>query len=111
MASGSSQGWWGAEVDVYRNGQVVLNNVTVDDRGPELLEFEILPGDDITVERVKEGRISTDYVSYRILDVNQIEVGSGTGSIPIESLNIPLAVCPSCISPTDLQLVSVLILL
>jgi len=105
MNDGFGDGWNGALMDVFRNGEIILNDVALDDDPANdgstgSLPFEILPGDDVTTVFVAPGGFP-DEVSYRILDVNGTEVGAGDATTDIMTGTIT-AECPSCFTPTDL---------
>lgn len=105
MNDSFGDGWNGATMDVLRNGALVLNNVSIADdpnaSGAQgVLTFEILPGDDITTVFEEPGGFPGE-ISYRILDANLMEVGTGTPDANIETGTIT-AECPTCFIPLDL---------
>ncbi|MEP0263305.1 T9SS type A sorting domain-containing protein [Dokdonia sp.] len=105
MNDSFGDGWNGAIMDVFRNGVLALNDVSLDDDPDNdgtqgSLQFEILPGDDITTVFVDGGGFPGE-VSYRILDANFAEVATGTVDTNVESGTVT-GDCPTCFAPFDL---------
>ncbi|WP_299216887.1 T9SS type A sorting domain-containing protein [uncultured Dokdonia sp.] len=105
MNDSFGDGWNGAIMDVFRNGVLALNDVSLDD-APDSdgsqgnLQFEILPGDDITTVFVDGGGFPGE-VSYRILDANFAEVATGDVANNVETGTVT-GDCPTCFAPFDL---------
>ncbi len=105
MNDSFGDGWNGAIMDVFRNGVLTLNDVSLDDDpnndgSQGVLPFEILPGDDITTVFVDGGGFPGE-VSYRILDANFAEVATGTVDANVETGTVT-GDCPTCFAPFDL---------
>jgi hypothetical protein len=110
MNDSFGDGWNGALMDVFRNGEIVLDNVSLDgdpdnDGTQGIVLFEVLPGDDVTTVFVDGGGFPGE-VSYRILDVNLAEVGTGDAVTNIETGTIT-ADCPMCIAPSGLMVMNI----
>ncbi len=89
MFDSFGDGWNGATIDVLRDGLVVLNGVSLDDDPANdgafgSLTFDINPGEDITTEFDELGGFPEE-ITYRILDVNGVEVGAGDAFTNITS--------------------------
>ena len=82
MLDSFGDGWNGALLNVFRNGQIVLEEVALDDDPNNdgsvgVLLFEVLPGDDITTQLVDGGAFSGE-ISYNILNADGVTLeGSG----------------------------------
>ena len=100
MSDGFGDGWNGATMDVLRNGVLVLNDVTLNDGAIGTLNFEVLPGDDVTTVFGEPGAFP-DEISYTILDTDGAIVGSGDATDNITSGTIT-AQCISCDPPFNL---------
>lgn len=105
MNDSFGDGWNGAIMDVFRNGVLVLNDVALDDDpnndgSTGSLQFEVLPGDDITTVFVDGGDFPVE-VSYRILDANFAVVATGDVDNDITTGTVT-ANCPTCFAPFDL---------
>lgn len=89
MLDSFGDGWNGALLNVFRNGLIVLQNVSLDDDPASdgstgVLTFEILPGDDITTQLVDGGGFPGE-ISYNILDTEDEIVGTGNADTDITS--------------------------
>jgi len=98
-------GWNGGLMDVFRNGEIVLNDVALDDDPTNdgsmgVLSFEVIPGDDITTVFVVDGGFPEE-ITYNILDNLGVIVGSGNAETNIDAGTIT-AECPDCVSPGNL---------
>ena len=81
MFDSFGDGWNGALLSVFRNGQVILFEVALDDDPANdgsigSLTFTVDPDDDITTVLVEPGTFPGE-ISYNILDVSGEVVGSG----------------------------------
>jgi len=82
MLDSFGDGWNGALLNVFRNGQVVLFEVALDDDPANdgstgVLTFEVLPGDDITTQLVDGGTFPGE-ISYNIINAGGTTIeGSG----------------------------------
>ena len=105
MNDSFGDGWNGALIDVLRNGVLALNDVSLDDDpnndgSQGSLQFEILPGDDITTVLVDGGGFPGE-ISYRILDANFVEVATGDATTNVETGTVT-GDCPTCFAPFNL---------
>jgi hypothetical protein len=94
MNDSFEDGWNGFSLDVFANGNLVLEGATFALGAQELLTFPVNEGDDITTAVNTTGSFDGE-VSYRILDALGNEVGSGNASNDIVAGTIT-ASCPSC---------------
>jgi len=101
MLDSFGDGWNGASLDVFRNGEIVLDNVTLDDGSIGTLLFEVIPGDDVTTVFVNPGTFPGE-ISYNILDITGNIVGTGDVNTDIVSGTIT-AECESCDPPSNLE--------
>jgi hypothetical protein len=105
MNDSFGDGWNGAIMDVLVDGVVVLDDVSLDDdpdnNGVQgFLSFPVNSSADVTTVFIDGGGFPGE-VSYRILDANGIEVGTGNVDVNIDSGQVT-ADCPSCIAPQNL---------
>ena len=106
MNDSYGDGWNGNTMDVLVNGNVVLDDVTLNDGYQGSLQFQVNTGDDISTVWNGGGNYVTE-TSYRILDSEGVEVASAAHTdIPSGSL---IASCPTCPKPSDLQVNNVTI--
>ncbi|GGG21504.1 hypothetical protein GCM10011344_22870 [Dokdonia pacifica] len=108
MNDSFGDGWNGAIMDVLVDGVVVLDDVSLDDDPNNdgvqgILTFPVNSTADVTTMFIDGGGFPGE-VSYRILDVNGIEVASGTADPATDIMSGTLtADCPSCVAPQNLM--------
>ena len=110
MNDSFGDGWNGAIMDVLVDGEVVLDDVTLgDDPNNDgfqgILTFPVNTGADVTTVFGDGGGFPAE-VSYRIIDLNGIEVGAGTVDTNIEPGTIA-ADCPTCIAPSNIAVANI----
>ena len=98
MNDSYGDGWNGGNMDLLVNGTVVLDDVSASG-SQSLLTFSVNTGDQITTV-FGPGGIYPSEISYRVLDSDGVEVGSGNATTDITTAIA--ASCPTCASPTGL---------
>ncbi len=108
MLDSFGDGWNGALLSVFRNGQIVLDSVTLDDDPANdgftgLLPFEVIPGDDITTALIDDGGFPAE-ISYDIISSNGVSViGSGDAENDITSGTVIATTCSLSVDENSLE--------
>lgn len=99
MNDSYGDGWNGNTMDVLVNGTVALDDVTLAGGSQFTLTFIVNTGDDITTLWNGGGTWGSE-TSYRILDSDNTEVGTGAQTSITTAI---VAACPTCPQPENLS--------
>ncbi|WP_299766636.1 fibronectin type III domain-containing protein [uncultured Dokdonia sp.] len=93
--------WEGATISIFRNGILLLSDITLENEGNPIVPLPILNGDDITTMLTNDGDFPEE-ISYNILDINGEIVGSGDANNNIVTGTVT-ANCATCNEPNNLS--------
>ena len=105
-------GWNGGTLDIYKNGNILLSGLTLDNgTGPEDYQIPVDINDILSFDYTPGSWSSEN--QYIVYDSNGVEIanegdgGSEPGDIGDPTIPSGLVACPTCPPPTDLTVVSV----